>query len=118
MSNKEMGNKAETAVHEYLIRLGLRPVCKNYSSHNCGEIDLIFVKGPRLYFVEVKSRCEDNPFGGAKEALTRGKRRRIEATARRFLANPAWNGYDAVFLFAAVIHRQDHSIHSIEILPI
>lgn len=118
MSTKEMGNLAETAVHEYLIRLGLSPVCKNYSSHNYGEIDLIFVKGLRLYFVEVKSRREDNSFGGAKEALTRGKRRRIEATARRFLSNPAWNGYDAVFLFAAVIHRMDNSILSIEILPI
>lgn len=49
-----------------------------------GEIDIVAADGPTIAFIEVKTR-DGSSFGGASEAVTATKRRRIVAVARDYL---------------------------------
>jgi len=49
-----------------------------------GEIDLVALDGATLIFVEVKTRRQ-GPYGEAIQAVSFAQRRRLAATARRYL---------------------------------
>ena len=50
-----IGEKGETAASEYLVREGHKIVERNFKTYFC-EIDIVSVKGDRMYFTEVKTR--------------------------------------------------------------
>ena len=58
-----MGNWAEEKVAEYLERRGHKIVGRNFKTY-LYEIDIVSVKGDRVYFTEVKYRRGDMAGGG------------------------------------------------------
>ena len=79
-----VGGEAEEHAARFLTRHGLAILGRNYRT-KLGEIDLIARDGETLVFVEVRLRSSER-FGGAASSITAGKRRRIEAAARRYLS--------------------------------
>jgi putative endonuclease len=78
------GDRAEDAALAYLEGEGLRLRTRNYRSR-FGEIDLVLDDGGTVVFVEVRKRS--NPrFGSAAESITAGKRDKLVATAKQYLA--------------------------------
>lgn len=69
------------------------------------EVDLVVRRGDVVAFVEVKTRAGDG-FGAPQEAITRLKRREVEAVAAHFLRTHGLGHltvrFDAV---AIVVHR-------------
>ena len=115
---RDIGKQAEDAVLTQFLTRGYDLLDRNYSVHRCGELDLILCKNMCIYVVEVKSRREDDSFGGARDAVTRQKLSRMIRATRIFLLNPELEGYDVRFIAGCVTHRPDGMIINIEILPI
>lgn len=81
------GGEAEEQAARFLARQGLDIVARNYRTR-FGEIDLVAREGATLVFVEVRMRSSER-FGGAAASIDSGKRNRIAAAARQFLARLA-----------------------------
>ncbi|MCB8821878.1 YraN family protein [Microvirga rosea] len=93
------GRRAEFIALLFMILKGYRPLAHRYSAAG-GEIDLIFVKGGTIAFVEVKARGR---MDDALSAITATKRRRFSRAVRAWIARHAWASdktwrADAVFL--------------------
>jgi len=73
-----------------LRRRGWRIVASNYRVGR-REVDLVARRGDVLAFVEVKTRAGGG-FGAPEEAVTRLKRREIEAVAAAFLSDRPHEG--------------------------
>lgn len=114
----KIGRNAEDAVLSLLLSHGFGLIARNYSVCKTGELDLILCRDLCIYIVEVKSRLADNSFGGAREAITKQKKRRMIRTAKVFLLDRKWRAYDVRFIAGCVTHRKDGSIQNIEIVPI
>ena len=84
MNRKELGSWGEEKAAQYLRRKGYRILERNYSCR-FGEIDLIAAKGGFLCFVEVKLR-KNADFAEAREFVTYAKQRRIQTSAKLWLA--------------------------------
>jgi putative endonuclease len=84
-ARRSQGNAAEERACRHLDRSGFTIVERNFRTRG-GEIDIVARKGDVLVFVEVRSR-EVPDFGSPEESVTPAKRRRIVATARRYLSN-------------------------------
>jgi len=78
------GVRAEDFCAELLQRAGLRVVERNWRCR-LGEIDLIAEEGATVVFAEVRMRTAFG-YGGAGESVTEGKRSRLLAAARLYLA--------------------------------
>ena len=78
------GDAAEERACCHLERSGFTIVERNYRTKS-GEIDIVARKGDVLVFVEVRSR-EVPGLETPEESVTRAKRRRIVAAARRYLS--------------------------------
>ena len=78
------GDAAEEYAARFLADRGLAIVARNFRTRH-GEIDLIARDRHTLVFVEVRMRTSTG-FGGALESITAGKRARIVAAAREYLA--------------------------------
>jgi putative endonuclease len=78
-----LGETGETLACEELQRRGYAIVARNYRRRS-GEIDIIALDAQTLVFVEVKTRAGAE-YGGAAEAVTWTKRRRLSATAADFI---------------------------------
>ena len=95
------GRNAEDAVCAYLGEKGIRIVERNFRARG-GEIDIIVRDGDVLAFVEVRFREQDE-HGLPEESVGPGKRRRIVAAARAYLATiPPDSWREARFDVAAV----------------
>src|SRR2546426_1202298 len=70
-----LGKIGEDLACRELERCGYAIVARRYR-RRCGELDIVARDGPTLVFVEVKTR-DGRWFGGAAEAVTGLKRRRI-----------------------------------------
>lgn len=81
------GARAEDLCAELLRRAGLRVLARNWRCR-VGEIDLVAQEGSTLVFAEVRLR-RAAAYGGAAESVTAGKRARIVAAARHYLAGRA-----------------------------
>jgi putative endonuclease len=82
---KLKGSQAELQAQFYLESLGYRFLTKNYR-HGPGEIDLIFLDGKELVFVEVKFRGS-NLYNTALEAVNYLKINKIIRTAEVFMSS-------------------------------
>ncbi len=79
-----IGEKGEQAACRFLRKHGYRLIERNWVC-SFGEIDIIARDGDTLVFVEVKARTRSD-YGGAEEALTVHKQRRIVAASRMYLS--------------------------------
>jgi putative endonuclease len=85
MANARMtlGQSGEDLACRELTRLGYAIVARRFRVRS-GELDIVARDGPVLVFVEVKTRT-GRRFGGAAEAVTFTKQRRIGRLAREYL---------------------------------
>jgi putative endonuclease len=81
------GKSAEDQAHDYLIKQGLKPVCRNYRCKQ-GELDLVMRDQQALVIVEVRYR-KSAIYGSALESVTTSKQTRIIAATHHYLANQA-----------------------------
>ncbi|MCX7099228.1 MAG: YraN family protein [Methylococcales bacterium] len=79
------GASAEEQAHQFLLKQGLKPVCRNFRCKQ-GEIDLIMTDQETLVIVEVRYRKTDQ-YGSAVESVTRTKQSRIIAATHIYLAS-------------------------------
>lgn len=84
--HKLLGAEGERHAEDHLRKKGLLFVARNVSLHR-GEIDLIFLDGNTLAFVEVKTMTEESAreFGSPAEKITAQKRRHVTLAAAEFL---------------------------------
>ena len=83
MNSSQSGTQGEEAAAQFLTQKGYRCLARNFR-RPCGEIDLIFLDGKTLVFVEVKKRAS-NAFGGPLAAVTISKQHKIALTAQYFI---------------------------------
>src|SRR5215471_19210172 len=71
------GRIGEDLAHRYLRKRGCTVVARNYRTRSgSGEIDLVAWDGPRLAFIEVKTRAAAE-FGAPESAVDPEKRDRV-----------------------------------------
>ena len=83
----ELGRRGEALAARHLEARGLEVVAANYRTRH-GELDLVVRDERHLVFCEVKTRVlagDPGPFGPLV-AIGPGKRRRVRAMAREWLA--------------------------------
>ncbi|MGR9087291.1 MAG: YraN family protein [Gammaproteobacteria bacterium] len=78
------GENAEEQAHRFLVKQGLKPVCRNFRCKQ-GELDLIMTEGRTLVVVEVRFRKSDK-YGSALESITRTKQLRIITATQFYLS--------------------------------
>lgn len=84
LDNRARGRLGEEEAERFLVRQGYRILERNFSCRS-GEIDVIAEEAGELCFIEIKARAT-REFGGAIEALTARKMRRIAKAAALYLA--------------------------------
>ena len=94
-SRAEIGAMGEQLAVDYLERLGLRVLARNWRCRY-GELDVIAAddNARAVVFVEVKTRTGDQ-FGGVEQAVTPTKVRRLRRLAGLWLAQQQGN-WDSV----------------------
>ncbi len=90
MSTTEIGNQAEQAAAEYLVRSGYDIVERNFRRKNC-EIDIVARRQETIYFVEVKYRSTDL-FGGGFDYIGGQKLRHMARAAETWTMTNRWLG--------------------------
>ena len=83
ITTKQVGDKAESIVAEYLQNTGHSIVARNWKTRTC-EIDIVSEKSGRLYFVEVKYR-KTAKWGSGLDAVTPQKRSQMEFASEVFV---------------------------------
>lgn len=83
MDRRQTGSLAENSAAAFLESQGFTIVARNFL-RRVGELDVVALAGDLLVVVEVRTRGSER-FGGAAASVTRGKQRRIAATAALFL---------------------------------
>lgn len=105
-----LGERAERAALDFLVRNGLTPVTRNYHCRG-GEIDLIMLQGRCLVFVEVRFRRTAR-FLSPELTVDARKQRKILRTAAFFIANsPDYATHTVRFDVVAITGRGDAGIH-------
>lgn len=112
-----IGKASEAAVRKLFIRRGYREIARNYFVHKIGELDLVFVRDETIYVVEVKSRHENNYYGGPESAINGLKKKKVYATASRLVVQYGLDEYDIKFLAGCVTHNSKGDVIRIEIRP-
>lgn len=79
-----IGQQAETAACDYLVRQGFKILERNWRTRWC-EIDIIAAKAGVIYFVEVKYRRFDNQ-GDGLSYITPAKLKQMHLAARFWLS--------------------------------
>lgn len=78
-----IGQKAESAVANYLEHSGHNIIARNHKTHFY-EIDIISTKNNQIYFTEVKYR-HHNLYGSGLDAITHAKKRQMQFAAESYL---------------------------------
>lgn len=89
-SNYTAGHDAEAVAGDYLKKQGFKILELNWKTRYC-EIDIIAQKKKVIYFVEVKSRRNDNQ-GYGLDYITPGKLRKMTFAAEMWVSGNHWNG--------------------------
>ncbi|HXF57330.1 MAG TPA: YraN family protein [Actinomycetota bacterium] len=84
---RELGRAGEEAALAHYLRSGYRLLARNWRCP-LGEVDLVLARGPVVVFCEVKAR-RGSRLGGAHEAVTWRKQRKLRQLAEAFLASGA-----------------------------
>src|ERR1700722_8295451 len=82
---QDLGRRGEDLAHRYLRKRDYMIVARNYrpASGAPGEIDIIARRGPKLIFVEVKTRAS-NTISFPERAVDDKKRRTVIRAARDY----------------------------------
>ncbi len=99
--NRAKGSEAEDMAAEYLERVGMVVMKRNFHFGRDGEIDIIAKEGETLVFVEVKSR-RSLVYGTPEDGITLSKRRILRRTAEGYLHIHKLYGCECRFDFIAV----------------
>lgn len=99
-TRQTLGKLGEDLACAELSRLGYAVLDRRYRTR-FGEIDIVCRHGDTIVFVEVKAR-RDARFGGAAEAVTANKQRRIAQMAVDFLSRRRLAGCPCRFDVVAV----------------
>ena len=90
-----LGRRGETLAAKALEQRGWRILARNYKAGR-REIDIVARRGRLLLFVEVKARAGTG-YGPPEAAVTRLKRREIEAVALDYLTRHVRDDVDVRF---------------------
>ena len=88
MLTQNIGQAGEKAACKYLKKHGYKILECNYKCYSgkmVGEIDIVAQKGDTIYFVEVKTR-KNEEFGLPCEAVTKSKQHKLIRTAYTYIA--------------------------------
>ena len=91
-NKKEFGDQGESIACNFLLENGYKIVKRNYRFGK-GEIDVIATKDKLIIFLEVKTRNNQN-FGPAELAVTKGKQNQVRKIAESFLYENNFTDYD------------------------
>jgi putative endonuclease len=108
-----LGKYGEDLACAELARRGYAIVARRFRCRG-GELDIVARDGPTLVFVEVKAR-EGRTYGGAVQAVTTLKQRRIVRLAREYMMRH--HIHDVPCRFDVVAVGFDGRVPSIEIYP-
>lgn len=112
-----LGREAEKAVRNYFAHNGFREITHNYSVFRIGELDLIFLKKDTLYFIEVRLRKQGGDFASPEDSIGPIKKKKIRATAARFLSGYGYDEYDVCFLAACIRYDSEKRNFRLRIIP-
>ena len=101
VTSKDIGDRGETAVAEWLKAQGHSIVARNWKNRFC-EIDIISRKGDALYFTEVKYRHTAS-HGDGLAAITNTKLHKMKFAAELYLQNQKTASFETVQLAAASV---------------
>jgi len=101
---QKFGRAGERFAERILREAGLTIVANRFRRQG-GEIDLVALDGVTLIFVEVKTR-RPGPYGEAIQAVSFTKRRRLAATARRYVRETGQSWRPIRFDVVAVTSNQ------------
>lgn len=100
-----LGRSGEQRAEKYLRRRGYRLVARNYRCP-IGEIDLIFLDGKTVVFVEVKTRTNAG-HADPQDAVNQHKQKKIGQCARYFLRQTQSEHRVCRFDVLAVVDLED-----------
>jgi putative endonuclease len=112
MKTSPIGQQAETAVADFLMKKGYKILHHNWKTVVC-EIDLVAKKGDVVYFIEVKYRSSPVQ-GSGFEYIGPQKLKKMNFAAQVWIQNNRWDG-DYRLLAAQV---QGLNFENIEIIEI
>lgn len=90
MSNYKVGHDAEVLAAEYLKKLKFKILELNWKTKYC-EIDIVAQKKKAIYFVEVKSRKNENQ-GLGLDYITPKKLNQMRFAAEMWVSVNRWHG--------------------------
>jgi putative endonuclease len=91
-TSHEIGKTSEAYAVEYLRQQGLTLIDTNFHSKQ-GEIDIIMLDGNTYVFIEVKYR-KSTAFGGAINAISESKQKKIKHSITFYLHKAGLNEYN------------------------
>ena len=98
---KQLGDRGEQIVVDYLVKSGHEIVARNYKT-KLFEVDIISRKNEMLYFTEVKYRS-GRDFGGALDFIDKKKQQKMHLAVAGFLAtHPEYADFTPILAVAAV----------------
>ena len=100
-TNKQLGDRGEQVVVDFLVAAGHEIVARNYKT-KLFEVDIISRKNEVLYFTEVKYRS-DHDFGEALDFIDKKKQQKMHLAVVGFLAtHPEYADFRPTLAVAAV----------------
>lgn len=99
-TTKQLGDNMEDVAKQFLIGNGLEIVSQNFHCR-FGEIDIIASSQQTLIFVEVKYR-KNNNFGGAANAVSASKQKKLIKSAQIYLQQQQLNEYNTACRFDVI----------------
>jgi putative endonuclease len=106
MTTTAIGQLAEQAASEYLVRNGYEIITRNWRNRLC-EIDIVALKDGCVHFVEVKYRQADT-YGSGLEYITKSKQKQMKFAAEQWTFENRWAG--EVNLAAIEVCAPDYAI--------
>ena len=101
ITTKQLGDRGEQVVVDYLVESGHEIVARNYKT-KLFEVDIISQKAQMLYFTEVKYRS-DHDFGEALDFIDKKKQQKMHLAVAGFLAtHPEYADFTPILAVAAV----------------
>ena len=101
ITTKQLGDRGEQVVVDYLVESGHEIVARNYKT-KLFEVDIISRKAQVLYFTEVKYRS-GRDFGGALDFIDKKKQQKMHLAVEGFMAtHPEYADFRPTLAVAAV----------------
>ena len=117
MNTREKGNLAEDHIVRIFRSRGYRILCRNYTVHNVGELDIVFIKKDTVYVTEVRARKHVPGFPTPAESVTRSKRQKILKTTKYLINEFKLYDKNIYFLIGQVTLDEAGLVQNVEFIP-